>query len=136
MVNGPVGAALRVFPGSHRWASTAPRVHRETAACFYAELVWIPPYTLFLMRGDCYHAGAAWAGSKNLNDAHGIKLELEGKEDLQIQLASCSLTQLLDMSRCTSDEQRTIQARRRRLAVSRPPYAYIPDACAIDFAIT
>ena len=69
---GRVGAALRVYKGSHTWSGCKPRVHNFLVTVADVDVVYVPPYSLLIMRGDCYHAGAGWLESKWVNDAAGV----------------------------------------------------------------
>ena len=71
IATGRMGTALRAYPGSHLWASCDRSVGHAVKADAEATVVHVPPYSLLMMRGDCFHAGASWLESKWVNDASG-----------------------------------------------------------------
>ena len=73
LATGRAGTALRVYIGSHLWASCSPKVIGTATVESEATVVHVPPYSFLMMRGDCFHAGASWLESKWVNDAGGTK---------------------------------------------------------------
>lgn len=52
MCTGEVCAALRVNPCSHRWSHCHASIVKAYTAISKPDLIWIPPFSMMIMRGD------------------------------------------------------------------------------------
>lgn len=61
MVSGEDGFPLYVWKGSHREINHSPESALSLSSMNIPSSVWVPPYSVFIGRGDLHHAGAGWS---------------------------------------------------------------------------
>lgn len=72
MMTGRIGAALRVVPGSHRWINSDAAA--DVLRTCKSKLIFIPPFSFLIMRGDVIHGGGSYLESLQMNIEGGVMI--------------------------------------------------------------